>query len=249
VAATPGPRGPLTEAGAQVGIDWSVAYNQATLDGVGTRPQVNESSDRFYSNFAIFPRRLELRVAPVSFIDVGADLGWIDGGVDVRLGVPAAPSRVFAGNVAFGFRSGEPIPISRTRGMHSLWARLEAYPLLHEKPHPRGFTMGRAVLSLGVDAGLFYHAVTEPYDPAEVVFDGPPLGRDDIDLPRRELRIEAALGYHLASAERTSVLIAFEPYWVTSHDDSQPDYHQSWGTVLVLRLALSVPLHPARNSR
>ena len=82
----------------------------------------------------------------------------------------------------------------------------------------------------------------------EAEFDGPPIGRDDIDLPRRELRIEAALGYHLASAERTSVLFAFEPYWVTSHDDSRPDYHQSWGTVLVLRLALFVPLHPARKS-
>jgi hypothetical protein len=237
----------MTEAGAQVAIDWSVGYNQATLDAAGTRPQVNASSDRFYSNFAIFPRRLELRVAPVSFIDVGADLGWIDGGVDVRLGMPAAPSRVFAGNVAFGLRSGEPTPIRSTRGMHSLWGRLEAYPLLHQERHPRGFTMGRAVLSLGLDAGLFYHAVTEP--DAQTEYDGPPVGGNDIDLPRRELRIEAALGYHVASAERTSVLIAFEPYWVTSHDDSQPDYHQSWGIVLVLRLALSVPLHPARKSR
>jgi hypothetical protein len=238
----------LTEAGAQVAIDWSAAYNQAALDPAGTRPQVNESSDRFYSSFTIFPRRLELRVAPVSFIDVGADLGWLDGGVDVRVGVPAAAGRVLAGNLALGFRSGEPIPIDSTRGMHSLWARLEAYPLLHEERHPRGVTMGRAVLALGVDAGLFYHAVTKPYDSTDAQFDGPPLGRDDIDLPRRELRIEAALGYHVASAERTSALIAFEPYWVVSHDDSQPDYHQSWGTVLVLRLALSVPLRPARKS-
>ena len=89
-AAPPGPRGPLSEAGAQFAIDWSGAVASARHSPGAGRGATESSSDYYGVNLPLPPRRLEGRLAPVSWADIGADLGWLDGGVDARFGVEAA---------------------------------------------------------------------------------------------------------------------------------------------------------------
>ena len=105
-AAPPGPRGPLSEEGVQFALDWSLAVAAARYSRAPGQGSVESSSDYYGANLPLPPRRLEARLAPVSWADIGADLGWIDRGADVRFGMPAAAGRFFAGNVALGLRSG-----------------------------------------------------------------------------------------------------------------------------------------------
>ena len=232
-AAPPGPRGPLSEAGAQFAIDWSVAVGKARLARPGRA--VNKGTADYYGlNFPIPPRRLEGRLAPVSWADLGADLGWLDGGVDVRVGVPAAAGRFFAGNLALGMRSGRPGPIRETKGTHSFWGRLEAYPLLAESSQGSQ----RGVVALGLNGGVFYHQVSEAAESDEG--DEGSFGFDDgTPIFRRELRLEAAVGYFVKPATLAALLIAVEPYWVVRGNDGSggppgTTFREAWGVVFVL---------------
>ena len=239
-AAPPGPRGPLSEAGVQFALDWSVAVGKAQIARPGRH--LNKGTADYYGvNFPIPPRRLEGRLAPVSWADLGADIGWLDGGVDMRFGVPAAAGRFFAGNLALGMRSGRPGPFKQTKGTHSFWGRLEAYPLLGESSQGSH----RGVVALGLNGGVFYHqmsgAVTDDDEGGFGFADGTPIFR-------RELRLEAALGYFVKPPTAAAVLLAVEPYWVVRGNDGSggpPDttFHQAWGVVFVLSGSIFLRAH------
>lgn len=240
-AAPPGPRGPLSEAGVQFALDWSVAAASARYSRAAGQGSVESSSDYYGANLPLPPRRLEARLAPVSWADVGADLGWIDRGADVRFGVPAAAGRFFAGNVALGLRSGG--PIRRTEPTHSYWARVEAYPLLLESPE----NSHRALVSLGLNSGVFYHEVPIP-EYADEVSDTGWLTDYSTRIYREEVRLEAALGYFLKPRAAASLLLAAEPYWVVrgnngSGGPSGSSFQQSWGVVFVLSASVFLRAH------
>jgi hypothetical protein len=244
-AAPPGPRGPLSEAGVQFAVDWSVAAGKAQLARPGGR--LNKGTADYYGvNFPIPPRRLEGRLAPVSWADLGADIGWLDGGVDVRFGVPAAAGRFFAGNLALGMRSGRPGPFHRTKDTHSFWGRLEAYPLLGESSQ----SSHRGVVALGLNGGVFYHQMSEA--PADDNDDEGGFGFDDgTPIFRRELRLEAALGYFVKPPTAAAVLLAVEPYWVVRGNDGSggppgTTFHQAWGVVFVLSGSFFLRVHQPR---
>jgi len=245
-AAPPGPRGPLTEAGARFAVDWSVAAGDARLERPG-KPTIKSSADYYGVNFPLPPRRLEARLAPVSWADIGADIGWLDGGVDVRFGVPSARGRFWAGNVAFGMRSGQPGPIAPTKSTYSYWARLEAYPLVHERSDERGVREShRAVLALGLDGGLFSHQLSAPGEPGGDVGGG---SYSALQIRRRELRVEGAVGYFLEPRGAAAVLLGLEPYWVADADAvAAGPYHQTWGVVLVISASFFLRAHQARSS-
>jgi hypothetical protein len=213
-AAPPGPRGPLSEAGAQFAVDWSVAAGSVRYrDPRGT--STTGTGDYYGLNFPIPPRRLEARLAPVSWADIGGDLGWIDGGVDVRFGVPSAAGRFWAANLALGLRSGKPGPFHTTKGTYSYWGRLEAYPLLHESRDASGvIDSHRGVIALGLDSGVFFHQLALP--PTDTDFY---VGPDDQPIRRRELRLETAIGYCVRPRSGAGVLLGLEPYWVLRGDD------------------------------
>jgi len=229
VAAPPGPRGPLRGAGIEGAFDMSLALNSAQAvreDGT----TVSGSSDHYSSDFAVVPRRLELRLSPIDWMDIGGDIGWLDGGLDFRLGVPDYPSRVFAGNVAIGIRSGQPGFFRDTQPARSTWARLEAYPLV-------GAPDQRLLLSIGAHTGTFYHELG-----GAGVF-----GDWATQVMRREVRIEGGFGFFTARYAG-SLLLALEPYVVVDSGAALASgcpgcdtvrYHQDWGCVLVLRLALA----------
>lgn len=212
-------------------MDWSVAVGKARLARPG-RPETKGTADYYGLNFPIPPRRLEGRLAPVSWADLGADIGWLDGGVDVRFGVPAAAGRFFAGSLALGMRSGQPGPIHPTKGTHSFWGRLEAYPLVRESSEGSQ----RAVVALGLNGGVFYHQMSEAPTSNN---GGEGFGFDGTPILRRELRLEAALGYFVKPPTTAALLFAVEPYWVVRGNDGSggpigTTYHEPWGVVFVL---------------
>lgn len=238
VAAPPGPRGPLLGNGTQFAGDLSLAFSSARAEHAdGT--SVTGTSDHFWSPLSIFPRRLELRMSPVSFLDFGADLGWLDGGADLRVGRWAKPNRAWAAQVALGVRTGSVGPFKDTKTTESAWARLEAYPLVHG-------TNGRLLLSLGANVGRFYHQIE--YQSSSD--DGDSYGPSAVQVVRREFRIESSIGYHVQDARRASILAAIEPYFVADAGAARASacagcesvgYEQWFGVVLVLRGALHVP--------
>jgi hypothetical protein len=242
-AAPPGPRGPLTEAGARFAVDWSVAAGSARLQRPG-KPEVSSSADYFGVNFPLPPRRLEARLAPVSWADVGGDIGWLDGGVDVRFGLPSAKGRFVAANLALGMRSGQPGVVPETNSTYSYWARLEAYPLLSERSDELGVREShRGVLALGLNGGVFSHQVPLPWDSGSEPGDG---NYSTFQVRRRELRVEAAVGYFVQPRGAAALLVGLEPYWVASADPiGVGTYHQTWGVVLVMSGSFFLRVHHA----
>lgn len=228
--------------GLKMATDWSVALSHATLER-SSGADVTGSSDHYWVNLPLPPRRIELRVSPVSWADIGADVGWLDGGVDVRVGVPAQRGEFWAGNLALGARSGQAGPFKDTKRQYSYWARTEVYPLLNESGGALQKSR-RAVFSLGIDVGAFYHQLGLPPDALEEDEDG--FGIHAAQLIRDEMRIEAAAGIVLLN-KQASVLIALEPYLAFDLETDSgscslcPRYQQSTGIVLVMDVALFVP--------
>jgi hypothetical protein len=224
--------------GLKLGVDWSVAVSHARLEREG-QEDLTGSTDHYWTNVPIVPRRLELRLSPVSWADIGGEIGWLDGGVDARFGIPAEPGAFVAGNIALGARSGQAGPFKDTKRTYGAWARTEFYPLLDETRTGKLRKSHRGVLALGLDVGAFYHQIYEPPgrdDPNEG------LGFSAKQLIRDEARIEAAVGYVLLN-ERASVLAAVEPYLAFDLGTDSAScslcsrYTQSWGVVLVFNAA------------
>jgi hypothetical protein len=236
-AAPPGPRGPLMGPGADLALDYSYAYGpgEATLDdGSWARG----GADYYWSPVAIFPRRFEARISPVDWVDLGGQIGWIGGGADARIGLPAVDGRWLAFNIAAGFETGEAGPFKETKPLRSKWLRLEAYPLL---PFKRQHV--RLVFAAGIDFGLFHHELPDPRP--EIGFnDG--WGPADVQTIRRETRLETSVGMFYAPVRFATVLLTISPYFVL--DAGSPErncdactiagYRQDWGIVIVSRLAL-----------
>jgi hypothetical protein len=120
-AAPPGPRGPLMGPGAEIALDYSYAYGQGAAvleDGSRTSGR----ADYYWTELAVIPRRLEARVSPVAWMDVGGQIGWVDGGADLRIGLPARPgdSRAFQPRSVSSASAARRDDAPRTGGRHRL---------------------------------------------------------------------------------------------------------------------------------
>jgi hypothetical protein len=232
-----GPRGPLLGNGVQAATDFALGVSSARAtreDGFTAKG----TSDHYFGPTAIIPQRLELRLSPVEWLDFGGDSSWVDGGADVRFGYAAKPSRTWAGHLALGLRSGFFGQVENTLHTGSVWIRAEAYPLLLPPT-------GRLMLALGVNSGKFYHQINI----GEYGRGDPKSEPAAIEVMRREVRLETAIGYFVQQY-RGSMLLAIEPYFVV---DASPvrasscgpcervDYQQSFGVMLVGRFALHIP--------
>jgi hypothetical protein len=220
-----------------VGGDYSYAYGkgEATLpDGTSSS---GGGSDSYWSQVAIFPRRLELRLAPFDWMDVGGQIGWLGGGFDARVGLPATADRKLPILLAGGFDSGATGLWPDTKPTRAYWLRAEAYPLLSQNAGMR------LVLAAGVDRGTFYHQLDDP-TPA-TGGDGPPAP-SVVETLRRETRLETSAGVFFWPGQGGSILFTVSPYVVL--DAGPPEeagcrncepftsYKQSWGIVAVTRL-------------
>src|SRR5262245_42333594 len=143
-AAPPGPRGPLMGPGVEAALDYAFAYGpgEATLaDGTSA----SGGADYYWSPIAIFPRRLEGRLSPLKWFDIGGQIGAIGGGADVRVGLPAADDIPVALNLTAGFETGEAGFMKETKALRAKWIRLEAYPRV-----PLSTPGARLVLAAGL---------------------------------------------------------------------------------------------------
>ena len=188
-----------------MGGDYAYAYGrgEATLtDGSWTRG----SSDMFQRGVpAIVPRRLEARLSPLPWMDVGGQIGWIGGGAELRLGLPATPERLLAFNLATGFESGKAGPFWGTKKARLHWVRAEAYPAI---PRLRG--QMRLIFAAGLGWGDYYHELDDPH-PDELVGDGL---APSIVVVRRETRLETAVGAFGYVGTRAVALFTINPYVV-----------------------------------
>lgn len=238
-SAPPGPRGPLLGPGIEGAIDWSYANGpaEAVLPD-GTIAKAN--ADNFWSSATIFPRRLEARISPLPWVDVGGQIGWLDGGLELRVGLPALGGRFLPVNLAAGFDTGRVSPFKdMDRSLGSRWLRAEAYPLLTS-----GRQSLRLVLAAGLDVGRFFHEFDDPR-PTTQFYDN--FGAPVVDLRRRETRIETSIGVFYQPAGFTSVMFTVSPYFVVDASDLRGDcascqanvtsYREDWGLVFVSRFA------------
>ncbi len=238
-----GPRGPLMGPGLEIATDFSYAYGQGDLiTPDGTR--ASGSSDDLGSPLTVFPRRLEARVSPVESVDLGGQVGWLDGGLDLRVGLPAYPDRLIAFDLDAGYDWGSGGVVSDTSLARSRWIRLEAYPAVD-----RHAGRVRLVLAAGLNSGTFYHEVAFPVprDSPEGNYRQPAYS-----LIRHETRLETSAGIFAATSSRkgglASILFTVSPYFIVDAGPPQATcalctndvstYRQGWGIVAVARFAL-----------
>lgn len=240
-AAPPGPRGPLLGRGIEIAGDYSYAHGQG--DAVLTDGKTSSGrADNYWGNATVLVRRLEARVSPIDWLDLGGQVGWLDGGAEVRAGLPALHGWPVPISLAAGFLTGRAGPAKDTRAQHSRWLRLEAYPHL-AGPLPDVFL----VLSCGLDTGDFYHEVPDP-EPQGLAFDAP-VPQGQLQLLRHEQRLETSVGIFVLPRGRVaSIMLTVSPYFVLDQgmarrvcDDCMPaiaSYRQGWGAVVVARFAV-----------
>jgi len=237
----PGPRGPLRGPGVQVAGDYQFAFShaRATLPDGG---EAAGNSDYFWSPVAIFPRRFELRGAILPWFDVGGDIGWLDGGLDARVGLPAAPGVRWALQLAGGVRSGAPGFFEDTKSTNARWLRLEVYPLIRERRMGDGsVTQIRAVLGFGVSDGRFGHQLSDPRPDPNADTDS--IGPHAIWVEREETHLDFALGADFFGHPAAGTLLV-QGYAVLDSScadcDDVASYSQGWGASLVLRGAVVI---------
>jgi hypothetical protein len=240
-AAPAGPRGPLLGRGIEAATDLSFtsARGDATLmEGTTT---TGRAADTYVDMAPVIPRRLEARISPVSWADIGGQLGWLDGGADIRVGLPASDRWPLAVDLAAGFATGRLGPFHDTKLQRSRWLRLEVYPRLST-----GEWGTSLVLALGLNVGDFYHELPDPTPPEGTHFPTVPAS---VNLIRQETRLEGSLGlFFLSDVDGAfSLLITASPYKVLDVGAIGPacgdclaeiaTYRESWGVVLVSRFA------------
>ncbi|HEY6475277.1 MAG TPA: hypothetical protein VI456_01775 [Polyangia bacterium] len=248
---TAGPGGPLRGGtSTQIQFTSALAYGPATATVGGVQVSGNTETNQLGGKPVVnpLPNPVPVTVAVRQQVgpsfEVSADLGWVDSGIGLRIGLPSSDSLPLV--LSAGARTGE-IGIFGRDTYHGTFA-LEAYPALsrvREGPGAR-----HLVVSLGVAAGAFEHDLSLPAN-FESSSDAPHGSPSEIVI-RRELRLQAAAGIHL-QGQHGALILALAPWIVlassapvsaTCDQCSGPSplsaFSQSWGFSLLVMPA--VPL-------
>lgn len=212
-ALVPGvPAGTIGGRGVRVGGTFAYAYTPAAaqvLQPAGAPATVRANSAMFRGAAPFIPLRVAARVSPGPFLDVGADVGWIDFGLQLRAG-QLDPRRALPWGFELEWRTGQHTPFDHdlARRVRVYRARAELYPALGGGRWRNTF----GVLTLGVSTGSMYHFmdVPEQYD---LTNEGPFAAA--LELSRRETRLELSLGVHGRSRKAVST-VALMP-WLALH--------------------------------
>lgn len=212
------PGGPLQGTGVQgtVSAGFGIApgkVTQTAADGsedTGSDPATNAVNGPLVS-------RVGGRVGLIDWVDVGGDVGWTDGGYELRAGVPEWTWVVpFA--LSFAQRSGQAGLANDYHRLHDTRWRLELYP----RVYVQGTLRVHLVAALGTSAGLRYHGLPYSYDfPMEDITpnEGPAVNTGN-PVFRKERRFEAALGAELRRRRLIASLVIL-PYWVQSSGEAE----------------------------
>lgn len=182
--------------------------------------QIIKHSDPTADHTPIFPAmRAGIRIAPNSYFDMASDLGFNEGGVEARVGLPEG-SEPMPLALAAGYRMGwEKFPDYRF-GTAFGYGRAEAYPLLGNW-NERTI---HGVITAGLSYGNRYHGVGLPHEFNSNGDNYPAMPL--IEVLRRETRFEATLGViaHPLQSRKLPLGLQFMPYWVTN---ASPNFIQT----------------------
>jgi hypothetical protein len=247
-AFTPGgPVGPLRSGNTtQLAAAWAYAYGPATavVGGVTVKgnAEMQASSIGTPSIPSPLPLTVGVRQAMGDNAEVGADLGTIDSGFRLRVGLPDASSLPW--DLAFEARTGQ-LALFPTES-YRVGLAVEAYP---DITPARTSRQRRLILSLGIAGGVFQHQLPLPYsfDPDD------DIGNPIMILLRPEVRLESAVGIYLGGGGRSAGLSIVVAPWVllgsqaptsaicpycgpaaTTTTLSLTSYSQSWGLSLII---------------
>lgn len=187
------PAGPIGGPSVRLGATGAFAYAPAkaqTVHGAGEPYTLRSNSAMFGGLLPFFPIRAMLRAAPATFLDVGADVGWMDAGLQLRAGWLDARRKLPLG-LELEWRTGEGA-IFNDELVHQTRiyrARGELYPKLGQWAAMDMF----AVFTLGISTGTMFHFMFVPaaFDQS---FEGPT--HVGLGAVRPETRLEVSLGVH-----------------------------------------------------
>jgi hypothetical protein len=206
------PAGPIAGPGARVGGAYAFAYAPATAQTVqpsGEPYTLRRNSAMYWGLVPLWPLRAMLRLSPGTFMDVGADIGWMDLGLQLRAGQLDA-RRQWPWGIELEWRTGQrslfqdDVP----RSVRIYQARAELYPRL-------GSWIGRdtfGVLTAGVSTGTRAHSMFPPGE-FDVTMEGP--GGAGFLVARHETRLELSAGAQ-ARDQRAAISVALQP-WIALH--------------------------------
>lgn len=162
----------------------------------------------------LVPLRAMARYSPASFVDFGADIGWMDLGLQLRAGQLSA-QRQLPWGFELEWRTGQTSlfrDFEATRA-RSYRGRFEAYPHLGVTGDVDAF----AVLTLGASTGTWVHSLPA----VEIAPTGDGFAAAS-ELRRAETRLEMSLGVH-ARGPRAALTLAFLPWLVVDHQSPRQD--------------------------
>ena len=209
------PGGPLQGTGVSVSgsYGYALAPSRVTLrsGGDGRRGLFTDSAGDAV-NLPVLPSRLAGRLGVTKWFDVAADTSFLDGGMEVRVGLPEG-ARPFPMALSFGARSGNwGLLATHNRQSSEQRLRLEAYPQLAQLHYLRV----NLISTLGLSVGRRYHPLNLPLEFQSMdQFDEVPGPTFDPQILRDETRLEASGGVELRQKYFFASVVLM-PYVVTS---------------------------------
>jgi hypothetical protein len=230
-------------------LAWGFAYGpaSATVGGVSVKGngEMQAAGGDSTQIPNILPVRIGVRQSLGDIAEGGADVGLVDSGLRLRVGMPDG-SVPWA--IAFEARDGQvsAFPVAS----YHVSGALEVYPdITPADGHPPR----RLILSLGIAGGVFEHQLSLPtsFDPD---FDLP-FGGPKMTVLRPEVRLQTAVGLYLGGqSEGLSIVVA--PWFLLRGDTptgscqgcnpilgaptfSLTSYSQGWGASLIITPAYS----------
>jgi hypothetical protein len=243
-----GPVGPVRrESATQLSLAWGYAYGPttATVGGMVFKGNGQEQAagGGGLQIPTIVPVTVGVEHAMGDGLELSADIGAVDSGVRLRLGLPGGPSAPAA--IAFEGRTGQ-ISAFPTDSYQASMA-FEIYP---DITPAHASVARRLILAVGIAGGVFQHQLTLPYafnQDYDLPFGGPSM-----TVLRSELRLETAVGIYLGSAKSLGLSVVVAP-WIllgspgslsatcnTCSDSpsgakfSVTDFSEGWGLSLIV---------------
>lgn len=240
----PGPVGPLRSGEAtQLSAAWSYAYGPATATVSGMAVKGNAEAQAAGADTpqlpSIAPVTVGVRQTIGDGAELSADLGWIDSGLRLRMGMTDAASAPI--DVVLEARTGEVAAFPTASYQASL--AFEIYPSITPA---QGYSQRRLILSLGLAGGVFQHQLSLPFA-FEPDFDLP-FGGPTMTVLRPELRVQTGVGVYLGGA-KSGLSIVVAPWLLlgagspssfackgcdTATTPALTSYAQSWGASLIV---------------
>ncbi len=238
---SPAPGGPLRGGSfTELQPSWAMAYGRASATVGGVPVSGNGQTEVVGKDRVPLPNLLPLtlgvrrQIGPA--FDVSADIGWVDAGIGLRIGLPSGA--LIPVVLSAGARTGK-ISVSDDDTYQGLLA-LEAYPDLSRERDGSW----RLVLSLGLAAGAFAHqlALPDSFDSGSDAPHGFPVA----SVVRPELRLQTSIGLSLVRGGH-AIMVALSPWILLAaaapssttclaceNFSAVSNFSQSWGLALLV---------------